>query len=1541
WNYSFEPLPTNEANFIIYIRAVDNATNVQINITINITYDITKPPAPTLIAPTGTIDNNTPKLEWTSVVDALSGLAYYKVWILNATNAIVFQAQVTTNSTDVTESLIDGDYSWYVRVYDRAGNWNESLHVSFTVSTGAPPIDKFYINYEGAEFTNITQVTLYVNSSAAWLWISNDGNTWSDPIERTSYETSHSWNLISGDGLKKVWIRCANGIDLAVYKYSIATATITLDQTPPTTILISPADNIWSNTGTVQFKWQAWDATSGLNGTYQIRINNSNYDVTFTIIGTTTNNVTIIWSKTLADGNYYWRVRAFDLAGNWGTWSETRKIKIDTYPPSAPILEKPQNNSVLPNNIVQFSWPPVNDIGANPSGVKYYILRIYEWEELKYELELESNFTELNLTDSTYYWQVRAIDLAGNFGNWSTRFKFEVNTGGPRNISFTINADATETNTEDVYLIIYAENTYEIRIWNWHNNEVYNITGWRSYISGSVVILPWKLWPELPNGEEIRTVFLECRSRNLRTAAVNDTIKVRKIPPIVTIVQPSQITNLTTFPINWTVDYPSLVAYYEVFLDGNCVASHYNEQNYTYSLTPGSHILSVRAIGTGGEVGGAHSICVFVDVLPPKDLEVIAPEYTNSTLITINLGAIDINNVTPPAGIDFFNLSNNGIDWHRYGAEQLFVNLSWDLAWDVGTGDGYRTIYFMVWDKAGNWNSTARQVFLDRVKPENLSISLPAYTNSLSIQLSLSANDPTPSSGLWQMCFSNDNLSWSDWEAFANTKAWNLAAGIDDVRTVYFKVRDRAGNENYTFAQIILDRTLPKFASPVHDNLTEDSIYANITVEIEELYLNLTTVNLTYWFEGVAQSSVKMILYSTQNNKHSFYYNTTLNFNASQGKNFNYKISCYDLAGNYKEISNFDFIEPLPDIPELIAPPDNGIVSSNVAILRWSKNATDPDWFVVKYDLRYGISPDLRDIPPITVDDITYVLYNLAHDVTYYWQVRAKNASELSDWSPVWSFTIKLIDLSISAQDISFEPSNVAPVGAPVTITAIVHNIGEADAENVYVEFYDVARGRVIGNTTIQKLGKGKNTSASITYPFYEARDWFTIRVTIDPYNALPEIAEDNNHAETYLKIVKHPDAWIVNITVGVEGKEYIFDNDTVKITAKIINRGGEISILTPFYVEFWLGKFENNTFTGTLLEELQVLGLGENIEKELSITRKATAGDWTVMILLNTTKIPSEKPEGNLEYKNFTVFYTTAVVLEPLDTLLSGRAGEALSYRIRINNVGYLDDIYELGVEDLPKAWEYSFLENGSEIKNVSLRKGEEKEFVLKITVTGEPKDYKFRVVATSKLNPKAVYRTDKELVARIVAPPAPFPWYLVAIVAIVAIALAAVKGLVVVVKPPKPRKAEKGYNYLVEDATTKRAYEIFSNFAKELQLLCLTSVAPRKIITAYPQLEKCDLYWLTDITTTEERTLHPERLEFEITKTIIEFVRATKGAIMIDGIEYLIQTNGLERTLEFFSSAKDIVATSRGTLIVPINPAVFKKEELARIEKIFDRVI
>ena len=103
-----------------------------------------------------------------------------------------------------------------------------------------------------------------------------------------------------------------------------------------------------------------------------------------------------------------------------------------------------------------------------------------------------------------------------------------------------------------------------------------------------------------------------------------------------------------------------------------------------------------------------------------------------------------------------------------------------------------------------------------------------AYTNTTAVTLELSASDA--GSGVADMRFSNDGLTWSGWEPYAASKAWTLASG-DGLKTVYAQYRDHTNNVS---------------TGPITDNITLDTIPPTGTIIINggAAYTNTTAVTL-------------------------------------------------------------------------------------------------------------------------------------------------------------------------------------------------------------------------------------------------------------------------------------------------------------------------------------------------------------------------------------------------------------------------------------------------------------------------------------------------------------------------------------------------------------------------------------------------------------------------------------------------------------------------------------------------------------------------
>jgi len=124
----------------------------------------------------------------------------------------------------------------------------------------------------------------------------------------------------------------------------------------------------------------------------------------------------------LADGNYYWRVRAINNNGAAGKWSATETFTVDTVGPPAPLLLSPFDNAITTNPLPTFKWAKSAgassyelfvqwDSGGSASDKNYHFDRTFT--STSYTLSTKNGDTPLT-AGVVYYWGIYAHDAAGN-----------------------------------------------------------------------------------------------------------------------------------------------------------------------------------------------------------------------------------------------------------------------------------------------------------------------------------------------------------------------------------------------------------------------------------------------------------------------------------------------------------------------------------------------------------------------------------------------------------------------------------------------------------------------------------------------------------------------------------------------------------------------------------------------------------------------------------------------------------------------------------------------------------------------------------------------------------------------------------------------------------------------------------------------------------------------------------------------------------------------------------------------------------------------
>jgi len=167
------------------------------------------------------------------------------------------------------------------------------------------------------------------------------------------------------------------------------------------------------------------------------------------------------------------------------------------------------------------------------------------------------------------------------------------------------------------------------------------------------------------------------------------------------------------------------------------------------------------------------------------------------------------------------------------------------------------------------------------------------------------------------------------------------------------------------------------------------------------------------------------------------------------------------------------------------------------------------------------------------------------------------------------------------------------------------------------------------------------------------------------------------------------------------------------------------------------------------------------------------------------------------------------------------------------------------------------------------------------------------------------------------------------------------------------KPRpEIKKGYNYLIEEHKPDLSYKIFREFVESgMKGMCISHTFPKKLTDTYG-IKGVDMYWLSDWygasheflgIGSDEKTLRPTRLDFEITKEVSNFIKmhGENSIIILEGVETLSLVNAFNKVVSFLITVTDMASANRATFILTMNPEVYDRKERYTLHKIFDHVI
>lgn len=445
-------------------------TGVGIDATPPIPFNLIAPPDSVVLAVVR------PDFIWESSFDSISGMRYYEVYIDDTARTICVDTAWT-----VDYDLDEGFHDWYIIAYDSADNIQQSNEIwTVLVDTTQPsmvnlifPVHQSYLNnssvnflwHEAGDNFGVSHYIVQYALDSLFSLSLVESITVDTSFTEVLYDTVYYWRVMAVDHADN------SGPWSNVWQFTVDT------QTPGTPVLVTPIGGGYFADTLVSFEWtqvaftldyfrqgrMEGNGESGFRASpvrYILEIDSLDNFAAPVVVDTfdTTNAI-----LNISEGYYYWRVKAYDLSGNQGSYSNPDSFGSDI---SAPIID---STTVWPDTSYAGPFEVFTKVSDNLCGVDsvflHYKLSYYPtWivRSMHYTGSpgwyLDSIPIIANPNDTILYY-IRATDMVQNEstdppGAPSNHYLFVANMMGvgesydiPDRFTFTVNGFAKKNVT--------------------------------------------------------------------------------------------------------------------------------------------------------------------------------------------------------------------------------------------------------------------------------------------------------------------------------------------------------------------------------------------------------------------------------------------------------------------------------------------------------------------------------------------------------------------------------------------------------------------------------------------------------------------------------------------------------------------------------------------------------------------------------------------------------------------------------------------------------------------------------------------------------------------------------------------------------------------------------------------------------------------------------------------------------------------------------------------------------------------------------------
>ncbi|MFH1415964.1 MAG: LamG-like jellyroll fold domain-containing protein [Elusimicrobiota bacterium] len=440
-----------------------------------------------------------------------------------------------------------------------------------------------------------------------------------------------------------------------------------------------------------------------------------------------------------------------DMAGNIAE-SGVFTVKVDSTPPTRPLLVSPQDESVTNSSLISFNW---NDSVDGISGISSYTIEVSTSADLLpvfYSSVTAVSQISKSFNSDKYFWRVTSEDAAGNYSIYSVTHSFIIDLSSPSILNYQSGDGTWRITNNGEYNIDFSDND------KLDYFQVKADTGGPDLISWTTVItdidsttydtdwqLPVNVFNSLLNGPT-NQISIRVYDQAGGCTELPNAFYVKKdtIPPLITDLQSGNTTwmciNNGVYDIDYS-DEESLLDYIQYRIvsgTGGLIADWYtytsgiSSGSYTNDFQlPGSHFqlltssynyVSVRAFDVAGCSTTLENVFyIKKDTVPP----VINDDQEGDDTWENSAGTVyDVNFEDKLSHIDYIqyrvydstegdNPLTDWIDIVSQGYNQDSYDQDWQVSFD-NCQEGFNYIWIRSFDIAGSSTTLANAFYIKK-----------------------------------------------------------------------------------------------------------------------------------------------------------------------------------------------------------------------------------------------------------------------------------------------------------------------------------------------------------------------------------------------------------------------------------------------------------------------------------------------------------------------------------------------------------------------------------------------------------------------------------------------------------------------------------------------------------------------------------------------------------------------------------------------------------------------------------------------------------